>query len=411
MKLSTETQNYDFVILGAGIVGLSIAFQLKSHFTNSRILVVEKEAVPGFHTSSRNSGVLHAGIYYKPSSLKARICINGAIRMASWCEQHSLPLLNAGKLVIPTNADEDITLHKLLEYSGQNNCGAYLVSPSQANRIAPHACLPTKTALFSPHTKVVSPSAVITSLHHKLLDLGVSFLFQTSLHSRLDDNLICLRSNNHYLQISFSHLFNCTGAFAVSTANQLGHSTHLKCVPFKGLYWEVDTPIISTRTNLYPTPDLNLPFLGVHLTPSATNPDKFYIGPTATLAFGRENYKLFDSLELSTAYDGLSFVTSQLISNRNSMRNYVARQLPQLLLPNAIKSLATIFPLASKLKFRASNKTGIRPQIIDPSSGDIINDFVCVSDSTTTHLLNTISPAFTASFELADYVLASASLL
>ena len=160
---------------------------------------------------------------------------------------------------------------------------------------------------------------------------------------------------------------------------------------------------------LYPVPDLNVPFLGVHFTPSASN-NEVYIGPTATLAFGKENYKMFENIDLPTTFTSLSILSSQFLTNRGNIRKYVQQQALMWSRYIAIHHMRRIVPSINLSDITPSPKVGIRPQLFDTSKNKLEDDLVCISDNSSVHILNAISPAFTASFELADHIISTTFL-
>ena len=177
-------------------------------------------------------------------------------------------------------------------------------------------------------------------------------------------------------------------------------------LPFKGLYWKIkDKSPISISTNLYPVPDLAFPFLGVHFTPSADSKPVITIGPTATPAWGRENYNLFDGLEPLMAFKNISILASQYIQNKGGFQKYVNEQAFQSFQPFLVKAAKKLIPSLKPEFIEPSNKVGIRAQLFNLKDSKLIDDFLCINGLNSTHVLNAISPAFTASFELADLII------
>lgn len=402
-----KSLSLDFIVIGAGVTGLCLAARLKDRYKNASIAVVDKEAGIALHTSSRNSGVIHAGLYYKPDTLKARVCVKGGIRLKDWCTKNRIPLLNCGKLVVPKSSEEEATLDILHSNASANGAVTEFVDRQQIQKLSPFVNSSIRTALWSPNTSVVDPKSVIRSLEDYLYENNIEIILNSTVSDVLDSNTIILRSSDsETLRIQYQHLFNCSGAYACDLADKFKLNHSYRCVPFKGIYWQYKIDSNLKSPNVYPVPDLNMPFLGVHLTPSPVRSDIMYIGPTATLALGRENYNLLQNIEIKDAAINAFFMLNQYLTNSNRIRAYVNQQLFQFLKPLMLRELNGICsPIDSSL-ITPSNKVGIRPQLINIKDGSLVNDFLLVrSDPHNVHILNSISPAFTSFFELSDYII------
>lgn len=396
----------DVVIVGAGIVGLCLAYQLCQRGITTDITIIEKESSIGFHTSGRNSGVLHAGIYYDPGSLKASVCTQGAKRLRSWVEKRNLPIFYSGKIIVPQEPDLEPQLDVLLSRGTANGAECTLVDSSFIHSKFPYVNHAVSRGLWSPNTCIVNPKSILDSLYSELVQLGVRFLFETRIiDSDPQSNSFVLSDNSRH---SYKHLFNCSGLYSDSVASLFKVPTDMYLIPFKGLYWEFSNTLNIT-TNVYPVPDLNTPFLGVHFTPSI-NSSTIYIGPTATPALGPENYTGIDGFNLLSSIQSYTSIASMYVNNKNNFRNYVHNQLPlsfQYYLSEAARKL---IPSISDISLKLSSKVGIRPQLFDPNTQKLIDDFVLINHYSTSHVLNAISPAFTSSFSLSDYIIDQSSI-
>ena len=278
-----SNQNCDVLVVGAGMVGLCVANQLLERDIASKIIVLDKELIIGTHTSGRNSGVLHAGVYYKPNSIKAKVCVNGAKRLRAWIEARNLPLNPCGKVIVPPRAELDPQLDLLADRARANGAIVEYWDEKQLKQLIPEARSASGRALWSPNTAVVRPKVVLQQLQSELENKGVNF--QLNEKDWLVDpckNQIKLANGD---TISYAHLFNCAGLQADRVAYHFGVGHEYMLLPFKGLYWQLKPNCpIQPKTNLYPVPDLNVPFLGVHFTPSADQTPVVSIGPTATPA-------------------------------------------------------------------------------------------------------------------------------
>lgn len=394
----------DVVILGGGMVGLSIAHQLLERGVTTSITILDKEPELGLHSSGRNSGVLHAGIYYRPNTVKAKVCVNGARRLRTWVEERDLPLNPCGKLIVPQRAELDSQLDVLAERGKANGAEVEIWDSNQLREFVPEARTASGRALWSPNTVVVKPISVVCRLRQELVDRGVKILVsQKGFKAQPKKQELKLSDGTH---IHYGHLFNCTGQQADRVAQLFGVGTNYILLPFRGLYWQLKANCpIQPRTNLYPVPDLNVPFLGVHFTPSADTAPIVSIGPTATMAWGRENYRGIQAVEPKMIADNLKIIASQYVANRGGFRRYVHEQAFLALTPLLVRAAQELIPTVKPEHIELSQKVGIRSQLFNQKTESLEDDFLCLPGDYSTHVLNAISPAFTASFELADLIL------
>jgi L-2-hydroxyglutarate oxidase LhgO len=205
--------------------------------------------------------------------------------------------------------------------------------------------------------------------------------------------------------LSYGHLFNCTGLQADRVAMTFGVGNQYTLLPFKGIYWQLKASCpFQPRSNLYPVPDLSVPFLGVHFTPSADATQVVSIGPTATPAFGRENYRGLEAIEPGMAAKNVGVLTRQYLANRGGFRRYVHEQAFLAFPPLLIRAAQELIPAVRAEHIELSDKVGIRSQLFNRQTNRLEDDFLCLPGPGSTHVLNAISPAFTASFALADLI-------
>jgi len=391
----------DILIIGAGMVGLSTAHQILEKFPNLSITILEKELDVGSHSSGRNSGVLHAGLYYEPASLKAKVCVLGAKRLKEWCKEEKIQVMECGKVITPQKPELDKQLEILVERGRANGATVELIDEKQFKELVPDGHTSTGRAIWSSDTCIVKPIQVIQKLKQRIQERGVDFLFFQE-HWKIATNYkqIILADGR---KLSYDHLINCAGLQADRVAHQFGVGKKYTMLPFKGSYWQLkkDAPF-KFNTNLYPVPDLEVPFLGVHATPSVDGVT--YLGPTATLAMGRENYRGFQGVEPLMTLNFLRHMTLQVITNKR-MRNYVYNQAFDWTPKNFLNAIRAIIPKIEMGHIEKSSKVGIRPQLYDKKKNELVQDFIMLNGPNSTHVVNAISPAFTASFELADYIL------
>ena len=399
-----SAESCDVLILGGGMVGLSIAHQLLERSITSSVTILDKETELGLHSSGRNSGVLHAGLYYKPGSLKAKVCVEGARRLRSWVEERGLPLNLCGKVIVPQRADLDAQLDELAERGRANGAVVEFWDSDQLRDLIPQARTASGRALWSPNTAVVKPKCVVHRLRQDLVDRGVKFRQAEQNFETLPmQNQLHLRDGS---QLNYGHLFNCTGLQADRVARAFGVGNHYKLLPFKGLYWQLKKSCpFQPQTNLYPVPDLSVPFLGIHFTPSADETPVVSIGPTATFAFGRENYQGIKAIEPGMTAENIGLLMRQYLTNCGGFRRYVHEQAFLALPPLLIRAAQELIPAIQPEHIKLSKKVGIRSQLYNKQTRQLEDDFLCLQGRNSTHVLNAISPAFTASFALADVII------
>ena len=390
----------DFIIIGAGIVGLTIARELKRRQPRAKVVVLEKEERPGMHSSGRNSGVLHSGIYYPPGSLKAQLCSQGAREMAAFCEERVLPLRQIGKLLVPTRLLDAPQLDLLQERGAANGVSVDRLDEQALAKAEPEARSATGEALFVPSTSVVSSAAVMAALVREALDAGIEI--------RCGGALGRVHAEQRELEwagerLSFGHAVNAAGLHADDVAKKFGVGEGYALLPFKGIYWKLD-PASGIRINhlVYPVPDLRVPFLGIHTTTSAEG--DVYLGPTAVPAFGRESYR---GLKGATPGELLRIgwlLAGQFLAGRDGFRRLAWQEGRRYFKGQFAAAARSLLPRLRAKHLLACDKVGIRAQMLDLASGRLVTDFLIESGPGSTHVLNAISPAFTSSFPLARHL-------
>jgi len=404
MSSSRSNERSDVLIVGGGMVGLCIAHQLLERGISRSITVLDKEPELGRHSSGRNSGVLHAGLYYKPGSLKAQVCVSRSRRLRAWVEERQLPLNPCGKVIVPPRAELEGQLDVLAERGRSNGAVVELWDDHQLHEALPEARSASGRALWSPNTAVVKPITVVRRLQQELQERGVRVLSGQQ-HWRVQAHQQQLELADGS-RLSYGHLVNCAGLQADRVAHRFGVGEHYSLLPFKWLYWQLKAGCpIQPRCNLYPVPDLNVPFLGVHFTPSADPVPVVSIGPTATPAWGRENYRGLQALEPAMAAGNLALLARQYLANRGGFRRYVHEQAFLALPPLLLRTAQQLIPAVRAEHLELSQKVGIRSQLFNHTTQRLEDDFLCLPGPASTHVLNAISPAFTASFALADLIL------
>ncbi len=383
-------------ICGAGITGLSIARELLARGATD-ILILDKEEGPGRHASGRNSGVLHAGIYYAPGSLRAKVCLEGNRAMRAFCEQRGLPLITPGKVIVARNENELPVLNELFERATINGAEPRLIDEQELAEIEPNA-LTVERALFSPFTAQVDPRAILDELRRELTASGqVRFLFNAKFTGRKDERSITTTAGI----VSFEQFVNAAGAYADRVALAFGHGRDYVLVPFKGLYRKLKKGREHyCRGSIYPVPDIRNPFLGVHFTRSVHG--DIYLGPTAIPAFGRENYGLLKGIDAEAP--AIIWRDLKLFAVNPKFRSVAISEPRKYFSKPFYNDAKKLVKNLDPADIESSPKVGIRPQLVNRKSGEMVMDFVIEQGEHDVHVLNAISPAFTAAFAFAKIV-------
>jgi L-2-hydroxyglutarate oxidase len=392
-----QTKQADYLIIGAGIIGLTIARELKSRKPAARIVVIEKEGHVAEHGSGRNSGVLHAGFYYSADSLKAKFCRDGNALMKEYVAKHNLKILHTKKVVVAKNEQEWKTVHELKRRGDTNGVEVSIINEQQLSRIDPNAAT-HKEALFSPTTSTVDPIEICQCMAHELMNRGVEILLHSPYLERIDDTTI--RTKNAL--ITADKIINCAGLYADRIARDFGFCRDYTIIPFKGIHLLYMKPGMPVSTLIYPVPNLNNPFLGVHF--NITVHGKVKLGPTAIPAFWRENYQGMsrfkpDEMAAITAWEMKLFAT-----NAFNFRSLAFEEMQKY---SRKRMLELAQPMVKHLDgdgFTAWARPGIRAQLLHKERLELLQDFVVEGDGRTVHVLNAVSPAFTCSLAFAKWV-------
>ncbi len=386
----------DFLIVGGGIIGLTVAREIKRRFADAKVLLLEKERAVGLHASGRNSGVIHAGFYYSADSLKAKLTRTGNQAMLAYCESKKIPVNRCGKLVVAQNEEELPQLDELLRRGKANSVPLEEVSAEQARQIEPRART-FRRAIFSPTTCSADPVRVIGAMQKDARDEGIEVRMDAMYLRRRNDTVETSQG-----VVGAGHIINAAGLYADKVARDFGFSEHYRILPFKGLYLYSSEAPGALRTNIYPVPDLRNPFLGVHFT--VRDDGRVKIGPTAIPALWREQYRSFDNFKFGEFAEVLFREAGLVLSSSFDFKKLALSEVQKY-------SRRRMIALASRLAagVRAEHYTrwgqpGIRAQLLDIKKRKLEMDFVIEGDEKSTHLLNAVSPGWTCSIAFARHV-------
>ena len=395
---------YDFAIIGSGIIGLTLAFKLKQKFNNSKIAIFEKEPNAISHGSGRNSGVLHSGIYYEPGSLRANLCVTGVRELKEYIKSENLWINECGKLLLPTSEYSYSNLENLFNRAKKNGVEINKIKNEEIKRIEPNTNCQFEYGLHVPFTSVADPKEVSKSLIENLKKMNVEINYNSKI-LKISEQKLFTQNNT----IEAGHIFNCAGLFADEIAKNSNLEFRYSFLPFKGKYWKITNKSFKLNHLVYPIPDLRYTFLGLHS--SHNRHGDFYIGPSSTPVFGREQYNgiLGDNLKESISL--IFNFSKKIIFNENKLRTLALQELSLLTKRGFFNQIKKMFNNINPDDLELSDqKVGIRSQIFDPQSKNLVNDFVVINQKNTTHVLNAISPAWSASFAFADHLINEAAL-
>ena len=389
-------------IIGSGVVGLTLAYEITNHNPEYEITIFEKEDNSIRHGTGRNSGVIHSGIYYTPNSLRSELCIEGSRLMKKFIQDHKLYLNPCGKLLIPRYLNDLDSLDFLFERSKEVGVHAIkLNSKEEILKIEPNCNPKFDQALFIKDTAIGDPKEVSAKLLELLKKRNCSILYHHEVNKVVSNKGALYVKDTLF---EFDLVINAAGLYADQIAKISNLKTNYSSLPFKGKYWSVktDNPSELPKTLLYPVPNLAHPFVGIHTVYDKSG--NFYLGPSSTPVFGKEAYKPFQKFKL------IEFVTlvfkffTKIVKNENKLRNLAVSEFRNLFLSHIKKSTEVYFKNSSNLIFNESRKVGIRSQIFDNKSKTLFNDFVVIKQNKIIHILNAISPAWTSSFAMAKYI-------
>lgn len=384
-------------VIGGGIVGLSVARQLHRSHPGTEISLLEKEADFGCHQSTHNSGVLHAGLYYKPGSLKARLAVTGIRQMAAFCQEHGIKHEICGKLVVATNADEIVRLRAFHERGRQNGLmGLTWLERDAMREIEPHAG--GIAGLRVPEEGIVDYRGVCDALVMENSKLG-STLYSKAKVTR------CIPEGNGWrilssaVELRADYIVNCAGLHCDRVAQNAGEKRETRIIPFRGEYYALKPSAQHLVRNLiYPVPDPVFPFLGVHFTRLIDG--GIEAGPNAVLAFAREGYTKWN-LNPADLFDALSYkgLWKFLGKHRPMAWEELKRSFSRRLF---CQSLQRLVPAIQESDLTTGG-AGVRAQAMDPA-GILVQDFAFIERPNALHLINAPSPAATAALAIAEEI-------
>ncbi len=391
------TEAYDVAIIGGGIVSLATARALGERAPRARLAIVEKEAKLAQHQTGHNSGVIHSGIYYKPGSYKARLCVEGARLMSEFCAEHGIRVERCGKVIVATRAEEIPRLQTLYERGTANGvAGLALIDPPRLRELEPHAA--ALKGIHSPNTAIVDYGEVATAFARELTGRGVTIETNAEVTAirRAGDEF---ELTTPRLTVRARRVVNCAGLYSDVVARMAGAPTDVRIIPFRGEYYFIKPERRSlVRGLIYPVPDPEFPFLGVHFT--RTVHGDVEAGPNAVLAFAREGYR-FGRVNPAELAGTLTYPGFWAMARRywKTGAYEVYRSLSQGAFVRALQRLVPDLRPDDVVRGGA----GVRAQAVT-RDGSLVDDFRIVEATDAIHVLNAPSPAATASLAIGRHI-------
>lgn len=388
---------FDMAIVGGGIVGLATGRALLERHPSLRLTVLEKEAEVAAHQTGHNSGVIHSGIYYRPGSLKARLCVEGARRMIEFCQSHGIRYELCGKVIVATEERELGPLEELYRRGTASGVpGLRKIVPDELRDIEPHAA--GIAALHSPGTGIVDYREVARAIAADLERRGAVIATGSGVLA-IDRDGSHLRIQTARGEVTARHLINCAGLYSDAVARKMGVRPDVQIVPFRGEYYFLRPQRRHlVRGLIYPVPDPRLPFLGVHLT--RTVHGEVEAGPNAVLAFAREGYA-WSRIRPEELWETLSYRGFRALAARH-WRTGLYEMYRSLSKAEFVRSLQRLAP-EIRPEDVAPGGAGVRAQAVD-GEGRLVDDFRIVETPGAIHVLNAPSPAATASLAIGAHI-------
>lgn len=388
---------YDIIIIGAGIVGLATALKIKEKSPHKKLLIIDKEGEVAAHQTGHNSGVIHSGLYYKPGSLKATNCLNGYNMLVDFCRQHEVPFELCGKVVVATSKEEIPILNGLFTRGMANGLsGLKMLDQDEMHEYEPHVA--GMEGFFVPQTGIVNYSVVAAKMQQILEEAETSFALGNPV-TKIKTTATSVQITAGEEQFAATTLINCAGLYADKIAEMSGDHPGIKIIPFRGEYYKlVPEKEYLVKNLIYPVPDPDFPFLGVHFTRMMRGGVE--AGPNAVLAYKREGYKKSD-ISFSEFMEVLGWPGFQKVAKKywktglgEFYRSYSKAAFT--------KALQKLIPEIEE-KDLTKGGSGVRAQACDRDGG-LLDDFLIHQTERTINVLNAPSPAATSALSIGDSV-------
>ena len=387
---------YDYIIIGGGIVGTSTALSLITEQPDKKILLIEKENTLASHQTGHNSGVIHAGVYYQPGSLKAQFCKEGLKATIDFCKENDIPFEQCGKLLVATSDIELNRMSALFERCQENEIEAELLDKHQLNELEPN--ISGLGAILVKSTGIVNYQLITKKMAGQFEALGGEYLLNTQITDlKEDSNSVEVTTKKETFKTRY--LISCAGLMADRIVKMLDIPTDFQIIPFRGEYFQLPKKHNQLVKHLiYPIPDPELPFLGVHLTRMIDGSTT--VGPNAVLGFKREGYNRIN-FSIKDVAQMLSFKGFYKVIG-NNFRSGISEMINSIYKRGYLKQVQKYCPLVT-LEELQPYPVGIRSQAV-LKDGTLVHDFLFAESQRSIHVCNAPSPAATSAIPIGKYI-------
>ena len=392
-----ECVKCDLLIIGAGVIGISIGIAYLNANPGKKVISVDKENEIGKHATGRNSGVLHAGFYYSSESLKAKFCREGNTQLRKIAKKYGVPIREFGKVVVSRTIEEDSRLDLLFKRGLQNGVELELLDKSSLKKYEPLART-TNRFLWSPTTAVSDPRMIIRALQTEFQSLGGRIEFDTRIKLVVTSGMVRILNDTYEAEF----IVNAAGAQADRISRQINVGLEYAMLPFMGVYRVTDQSELPLQRLVYPVPHPVNPFLGVHFTLTVDGLVK--IGPTAIPLFGREQYSFREGWSVSDSIQAIKGSVALMRGESHNFGTILKSEWPKIVLKQLVKESTELVSGARDVKRWEKKPPGIRAQLVHLPSGKLEQDFVVKRYLNSVHVLNAVSPGWTSALPFGKWI-------
>ena len=388
---------YDYAVIGAGIIGVSIAYHLQLKYPKAKIIILEKEKTPFYHQTSHNSGVIHSGLYYAPDSQKAEFCKLGLEKTYEFCKSNNVRFDQCGKLIVATNSSEVDDLHKLYANANKNGLSLNLITQSKLKIIEPNII--GNEAILSPKTGIIDWANFGKVLLEKYIVSGGMIKYNFLVEEIVEDDRFVQLIDQDKNVLKSNKIISCGGLQSDRLAKKIGIDSNLQIIPFRGDYFKLSIKYSNIFKHLiYPVPKKNVPFLGIHFT--KTIDDSMILGPNASINFSRENYERF-IFNFKDMFDFLFYkgFWKLLLKNKKFVFEEFSTSFFKFYYLNKCSKYFKGLSTSDLLPYRS----GIRAQAV-MNDGTLAHDFIFENTKRALFVINAPSPAATSCLPIGEYV-------
>lgn len=378
-------------------MGLATGIALLESKPNFKVIIAEKEDSLAKHASGRNSGVLHAGFYYSPDSLKAKFCRDGNLAVRKLANKYDIPIREVGKVVVARNSDENERLETLHQRGIENGVELHILDGTRLRDFEPLA-VTHERFLWSPNTAISDPIAIVHAMRQEFEMLGGIIHYKTKISLTKSNNEVIDATNTY----NAKHFINAAGVQSDRISRAIGVGSEYAMLPFMGVYRATSELNLPLRTLVYPVPHPINPFLGVHFT--LTIDGKVKIGPTAIPIAGREQYSVTKGCSVSDIFQAAKGVRSLIYGRNHSFGLIIKSELPKFVEAFLVRESKELVPSATMVKNWKKYPPGIRAQLVHLPTGKLEQDFVVKKHLNSSHVLNAVSPGWTSALSFGKWV-------